>query len=88
MKEKRNFERVLTQIRPTYKAKLEKIAFDRRQAKQVPNTLIEVLDEILELGIYIFDSPRDLEVVRKNLQARKDKEQKQPLTTNQQPNES
>ncbi len=85
MKEKRNFERILTQIRPAYKSKLDKVAFDRKQAKQASNTLIDVLDEVLELGIYILESPKDLETVRKNLQIRKDKAQqlKEVLTTNQ-----
>ena len=85
MKEKRNFERILTQIRPAYKSKLDKVAFDRKQAKQASNTLIDVLDEVLQLGIYILESPNDLQTVRNMLQRRKEKEQqvKQVLTTNQ-----
>ena len=85
MKDKRNFERILTQIRPSYKTKLENVALSRKQAKQASNTLIDVLDEVLELGIYILESPKSLETVRNVLQARKEKEQqlKQVLTPNQ-----
>ncbi len=85
MKEKRNFERILTQIRPIYKSKLENVALSRKQTKQASNTLIDVLDEVLELGLYILESPKSLETVRIVLQARKEKEQqlKQVLTTNQ-----
>ena len=85
MKEKRTFERILTQIRPAYKSKLENVALSRKQAKQASNTLIDVLDEVLELGIYILERPKDLETVRNVLQARKEKEQqiKQVLTPNQ-----
>ena len=85
MKEKRTFERILTQIRPSYKTKLENVALSRKQAKQASNTLIDVLDEVLELGIYILESPKSLETVRNVLQARKEKEQqlKQVLTPNQ-----
>ena len=85
MKEKRTFERILTQIRPAYKSKLENVALSRKQAKQASNTLIDVLDEVLELGLYILESPKSLETVRNVLQARKEKEQqlKQVLTPNQ-----